>query len=133
MIINRLPAKIDQVFRLLCRPLDPASICVSSAKTRQVTAYQEALQAAGIETCLLASRSGADNDGPGVRLVTMHRIKGLEFAHVLVAGANAGDLPPFPLETADSYDLLHVAATRARDTLTITGNGRLSPFLREGG
>ena len=112
---------------------------MSARKTRQVKAYQEALQAAGIEICLLASRSGADDDGPGVRLATLHRIKGLEFAHVLVAGANAGDLPPFPLETADSYDLLqercllHVAATRARDTLTITGNGRLSLFLREGG
>ena len=130
---------VTAVQSLLLDGVDPASICVSARKTRQVTAYQEALQAAGIETCLLASRSGADNDGPGVRLATMHRIKGLEFAHVLVAGANADDLPPFPVETADSFDLLqercllHVAATRARDTLTITGNGRLSPFLREDG
>jgi superfamily I DNA/RNA helicase len=81
--------------------------------------------------------TGADDDGPGVRLAAMHRIRGLEFTHVLVAGANAGDLPPFPVETADSYDLLqercllHLAATRARDTLTITGNGRLSPLLTE--
>lgn len=82
-----------------------------------------------------------ENASPGIRLATMHRVKGLEFAHVLIAGVNDGILP---LEAghADQSEgiradsellercLFHVAATRARDTLTVTSYGIPSKLLR---
>lgn len=79
--------------------------------------------------------------GNGVRLATMHRVKGLEFSHVLIASVNQGVVPPkFALEKA--YDeiskndvmvrersLLYVASTRARDYLLITSYGKKSLLL----
>lgn len=75
-----------------------------------------------------------DDAGPGVRLATMHRVKGLEFAHVLIVGANADVLPsPYvaPDQVVQERCLLHVASSRARDTLTITSWGRPSSFIAE--
>ncbi len=62
--------------------------------------------------------------GDGVRLLTLHAAKGLEFRHVLIAGANLGVLP---LVIRDQIDdeaeerrLLFVGLTRARDSVEIS-------------
>jgi superfamily I DNA/RNA helicase len=76
----------------------------------------------------------------GVRLSTMHRVKGLEFPVMILAGVNAKYMPlPVPgieddeAARADHEErersLLFVAATRARDLLIVTGWGAPSPFL----
>ena len=121
-------------------PAVPAeSICLVARTTRLLTShYLPALSAAGLPVCLLTP-DAPDAGTPGVRLATLHRVKGLEFAHVLIAGVNDGVIP---LESthADTDDevaegelrercLLHVAATRARDTLTITSYGQPSRLL----
>lgn len=74
----------------------------------------------------------------------MHRVKGLEFEHVIVVAANKGVLP---LEVAvgdaevavarrnaetGERSLLYVALTRAPRSATITGDGSMSPFLSTG-
>jgi len=115
------------------------SICLVARTTRLLTGhYLPALSAAGLPVCLLTP-DAPDAGTPGVRLATLHRVKGLEFAHVLIAGVNDGVIP-FESTHADTDDevaegelrercLLHVAATRARDTLTITSYGQPSRFL----
>jgi superfamily I DNA/RNA helicase len=96
--------------------------------------YLPALRAAGIGYLFL-ERDTPDYVGSGVRLATMHRVKGLEFAHVLLAGVNAGYVPSGRDEggAADALQaercLLHVAATRARETLTVTSAGVPSSLL----
>lgn len=77
--------------------------------------------------------------GEGVRLATLHRVKGLEFPCVLIASVNEGDLPYALDNYADEAArkehldnerrLLFVAATRARDELVVTGFGRPSSLL----
>ena len=85
---------------------------------------------------------GREKPDSGIRLATMHRVKGLEFPVVLLAGINAKTMPlrvaslaDDPAALADHEDrersLLFVAATRARDRLIVTGWGALSSFLRE--
>ena len=75
-----------------------------------------------------------------MRLATMHRVKGLEFPVMILAGVNAKYMPLHvagraddPVAEADHADrersLLFVAATRARDLLVVTGWGTPSPFL----
>jgi DNA helicase-2/ATP-dependent DNA helicase PcrA len=70
-----------------------------------------------------------------VTLSTIHQAKGLEWPHVLIAGAqdNKGDskLSFFrngerttPEEIEEECRLLYVAATRARDSLTLTYQGK---------
>jgi superfamily I DNA/RNA helicase len=76
---------------------------------------------------------------PGVRLATMHRLKGLEFPRVILVGVQDGVLPlPVPESgnpvSEDEHQLkerclLYVAMTRARDVLVVTGYGGVSPLL----
>ena len=98
--------------------------------------YRPMLTGLGIESTLLDETP----EGAGVRLATMHRVKGLEFPVMVLAGVNAKFLPlPVPgfegdpVAEADHVDrersLLFVAATRARDLLIVTGWGTPSPFL----
>ncbi len=97
--------------------------------------YQPMLAELGIDSTLLDQRE----DGGGVRLGTMHRVKGLEFPVMILAGVNSKYMP-LPVSgvedsvaQADHEDrersLLFVAATRARDLLIVTGWGEPSPFL----
>jgi superfamily I DNA/RNA helicase len=117
------------------------SICISSRTHRQIdNRYAELLDAAGIEWLKVEKDPQSEAKKPGVRLATMHRMKGLEFSRVLLVGVQAGKMP---LEAGDYADhasledhelrercLLYVACTRARDALVIAGYGQASPFLK---
>jgi hypothetical protein len=114
----------------------PESICVVARASRQIKNYTAGLQQAGIHHLYL-TRDTNEDAGEGVRLATMHRVKGLEFTHIFIVGVNEGTMPSRHVVAEDEEALrerclLHVAATRARDTLTITSYGRPSPFLAEG-
>lgn len=124
---------IDEV-RALCETTAPERICLVARTHRQVReVYMPMLRSAGIPYLILEADT-PDDIGSGVRLATMHRVKGLEFEHVLIAGLNDGVMPPPGASAEDDLlrerCLLHVAATRARETLTVTGWGALSPLLR---
>ncbi len=82
----------------------------------------------------------ADDGEAGVRLATMHRVKGLEFPCMILAGMNAkvmplalgsaaSDTPTKTEHDSKERSLLFVAATRARDKLLITTSGTPSPFI----
>jgi superfamily I DNA/RNA helicase len=100
------------------------------------------LKAAGIETVMVEKDSEPDNARKGVRIATMHRLKGLEFPRLLIAGIQVGTMPlDFALKNASDEAersaqelrercLLYVASTRARDELVITGFGGASPLIR---
>jgi superfamily I DNA/RNA helicase len=115
------------------------TICLAARTNRQLLDdYIPALISAKLDYVLLGTDT-PDNDGAGVRLATMHRIKGLEFHHVLIAGVNAGVVPLEHRNTGDidasetlikEKCLFHVSCTRARDTLTITCYGVSSEFLQ---
>lgn len=85
---------------------------------------------------------GVPEGANGVRIGTMYRFKGLEFQRVFIAGVSEGQIPhqriePYRLSNPDRYwqeeqrarSLLFVAATRARDELVVSWNGRPSRFL----
>jgi superfamily I DNA/RNA helicase len=69
----------------------------------------------------------------------MHRVKGLEFQYIFIAGVNDGVIPLKRLLTEDpvekrDYDfneraLLHVAATRAIKGLYVTASNQPSPYI----
>lgn len=81
-------------------------------------------------------------DVSGLRLLTFHSIKGLEFQHVLLVDVNKRTCP-LPLPENQSYDesvlaqhakseksLLYVASSRAIKSLTITGIGLKSELVK---
>ena len=101
--------------------------------------YQPLLERAGIATVMVKRDPESEAGNPGVRLATMHRMKGLEFSRVLLAAVQDGSMPLDIAMTPDEVSregherqercLLYVASTRARDELIITGFGRPSRFL----
>jgi len=90
----------------------------------------------------IAVRALGDSADGAVAIGTMHRMKGLEFRCVLVAGVSDKAVPlPVAVRSADidkqahaldllrERSLLFVACTRAREDLVVTWNGRPSEFL----
>ncbi len=117
----------------------PAEHICLTARTKDLLSdrYQPLLKEQGIASQTLDA-DGSAAIGKGVRLATMHRMKGLEFPRVIIAGVNADTLPlkvsyNFPDQASrEDFELgerclLYVAATRARDQLVITGWGEESP------
>jgi len=61
---------------------------------------------------------------PGIRVLTIHRVKGLEFRAVAIVGAREGALPDYRARTSTELDAerrgLYVAMTRAQRALHIS-------------
>jgi superfamily I DNA/RNA helicase len=117
------------------------SICIVARTKKLVENYSAHLRAAGIETYNVKRDTAEQRDRPGIRVATMHRVKGLEFEHVIVAGANRG-IVPLDIALASGDDavtqrnietgeraLLYVALTRAKSSALITAYGEVSPYL----
>jgi superfamily I DNA/RNA helicase len=78
----------------------------------------------------------------GVRVATLHRVKGLEFDYVFIVSANDGLVPPTSSLKAAEDDvarqallksersLLYVGTTRARKGVQISSSGTLSTLLK---
>ena len=97
----------DEVSALL-ETTDPERICLVARTHWQLRdEYLPALSAAGLDYLLLEADT-PDYAGSGVRLATMHRVKGLEFEHVLILGLRAGVMPPPGAESNE--DLLRGGA-----------------------
>lgn len=127
-----------QIESLITSGVPSKNICVVSRTNSLRDNYKTFFEQAGFDTYSLSSES-SDNDKPGLRFATMHRVKGLEFQYIFIAGANEGVIPlqmaitEDPVEKRD-YDfneraLLHVAATRAIKGLVVTSSGRMSPYV----
>ncbi|MGN2640570.1 UvrD-helicase domain-containing protein [Nocardia takedensis] len=96
------------------------------------------LAAAGVPVVDLASSASEE----GVNVGTMHRMKGLEFRCLIVAGVGEHSVPARAAVTPIADDkhahaldlqrercLLFVACTRAREELSVSWHGMISPFL----
>jgi len=115
----------------------PEDICLVARTSKLLReSYLPILKVLGIPHTLLEKKQ----EGKGVRLATMHRVKGLEFPAMILAGIGAGTVPlRLPASESDPVakaehenrerSLLFVAATRARDLLIVTCWGQPSPFL----
>lgn len=118
----------------------PSDIVVAARTNSLIkNRYAPLLRTEGIACTVLDADSGGDAAAPGVRLATLHRLKGLEFPCVLLVAVQDGIVP---LELDDGSDattsqarllqercLLYVACTRARDELAIVGYGGPSPLV----
>ena len=73
------------------------------------------------------------NDPDGVTLSTVHRVKGLEWPHVVVHDASGGVIPHrLSTDVEEERRIFHVAITRATTTLTVVAEAtNASLFLHE--
>lgn len=115
-------------------------IAVCVAEVDRVGQVMNYLTGNGI-TCSELTKDGPKGDGD-VHVGTMHRFKGLEYQKLAIVGACEGVIPRPAIERYRETDplryareqrkarsLLFVAATRARDTLTITWHDAPCRFL----
>ncbi|MEP7341952.1 MAG: 3'-5' exonuclease [Acidobacteriota bacterium] len=128
---------IGKKLKELVKDLRPEDICLVARTSKLLREnYQPILKELGIPHTVLDK----GQEGKGVRLATMHRVKGLEFPVMILAGINAGVIPlRLPVAESDPVakvehehrerSLLFVAATRARDLLIVTCWGQPCSFL----
>ena len=78
------------------------------------------------------ARTGRPSWGRGVRLATVHRVKGLEWPHVLVLSATEGLMPHrLAADIEEERRVFHVALTRCSESVLIIADGPKSPFITE--
>ena len=78
------------------------------------------------------SRLGRPSWGRGVRLATVHRVKGLEWPHVIVLSATEGLMPHrLAGDVEEERRVFHVALTRCSESVLIVADGPKSPFITE--
>jgi superfamily I DNA/RNA helicase/mRNA-degrading endonuclease RelE of RelBE toxin-antitoxin system len=118
-----------------------SDVCLVARTHDLLKQYEGALNAHGRESYFIRRSEAEDRRRHGVRLATMHRVKGLEFDRVIIAGVNDGLVPPEGdwIQTADKViqtehetherALLYVAATRAKKEVLVTCFGTPSRFL----
>lgn len=133
-------ALVERVEGWISQGIRPSEIGVCTRFNVLLDKVHDKLSAAGVPVARVR-----DNPGPqieGVRLSTMHAMKGLEFRGVAVLGVTAGAVPFAREVTPASMDLLQhesdllrercllfVACTRAREALAVSWSGEPSPFV----
>jgi len=103
-------------------------------------AIEVALRAQGLDVVHI-DRDSDDRQEEGVRLATMHRVKGLEFERIVLTSMNANLVPlkrsvdaagdVVDRASAETMEraLVYVAASRAKKELLVLSYGSPSPLL----
>lgn len=135
---DQMDALVKQVKQWIADQVKPEEIAVTArSRGRSFDRITAAFDKAGVQHCVLPT------DMPraeGVRIGTMHRLKGLEFKRVAIVDLTDEWFPePLALSEDDQAQraadlqreacLLYVAATRARDDLWVGWYGQPSRFL----
>lgn len=130
----------SEIDKLLESGVSLSDICVIARTHRLIDVYTSEFTRAGIR-CYEIKNNNTDNRTlDGLRLATMHRVKGLEFKYVFVASAIEDVIPlKSAINHTDSVTeqdtltsekcLLYVALTRAQKQVYITGYGKMSEIV----
>lgn len=115
--------------------------CLVARTNKLRDQYEAALVQAGVVTYPVHRSKPDDPSRPGLRVATMHRVKGLEFERMVIAGMSE-DAMPWRKVVERSQDaavkreaidmeraLLYVAVTRAKLDVLITAHGKPSRLL----
>lgn len=99
----------------------PETICVVAGTHRELDEYEKYLKRVCPAVHQIEPGKPEDSGVPGLRMATVHRIKGLEFDHVILAGKldEMDALDESTERVKQKRSLLYVAATRARCSLFV--------------
>ncbi len=130
---------VDKIGEMQKAGVPLQDICITARTHNMLDNYLHALTDRGFRCYEL--KKDDDRALPGIRFATMHRVKGLEFRYIFVAGANENVIPlkavvsvsdPMAKKEADTSErcLLYVALTRAREAAYVTSYGKQSHYLQ---
>jgi hypothetical protein len=98
--------------------------CVAVRTNDERDKYAKALTKLGREVHPITGEAMDIDDPSPLRIATMHRVKGLEFDHVCLASCDPDRVASLPADRQPAERcLLHVAATRTKNSLLITSRG----------
>ena len=135
-------ALIRDIRSLLAASVPDTDICIM-VKTNQLLAkIRSLLESKGLELLYVNNRQPDDKSISGVRIMSMHRGKGMEFSYVYLPSLQQGILPNYrDIERAKDDEmlkevklkeanLLSVAITRAKRQVWLSYSGRPSDLIR---
>ena len=132
---------IKEIKDLVESGVSAKNICVVARTHKLLNDYISQFTGKGMR-CYEIKGSKADDRGlDGIRVATMHRVKGLEFQYVFIVAANYRIIPlASAIDHTDVVSeqetmtaekcLLYVALTRAQKGAYICGYGQMSEFLK---
>ena len=131
---------VNEIRKLVSSGEPINNICVVGRTHRIIEDYISKFTENGIRSYEIRQNKLDDRNYDGIRIATMHRVKGLEFSYVFIVAANNRIIPlPSAIDHTDSISehetmtsekcLLYVALTRAQKGAYITCYGSPSEFL----
>ncbi len=138
--VEELTYIVEEITRLKESGVSLTDICVVARTKRLVDDYIAQFTKAGIRAYAIKRNKADDRSYDGLRVATMHRVKGLEFKYVFIAAVNRRIIPLYSainrtdkVSEAESITsekcLLYVAMTRAQKGVYITSYGHRSEFI----
>lgn len=141
--VEELRALVEQVAVWKEAGILPREIMMAARTNKLRDVAVKELESSG-HTAVAIEMGKAPTTDDRVHVMTMHRAKGLEYRAVMVIGVGEGSVPlefALPDQATDpaqyaeglraECSLLFVAATRAREALTISWHGKPSRFLTQ--
>lgn len=131
---------INEITSNTSKGISLKDICLVARTNRLLDEYKKILPSAGIKVYEIKRNKLDDRTFDGIRIATMHRVKGLEFACVFIVAVNNRVLPLAsainendPVSRNESIIsekcLFYVALTRVQKLAYITNYGEKSEFL----
>lgn len=131
---------VSEIKKLAGNGVKLTDICVVARTKKLIEDYIALFTKSGIKSYVIKRNKVDNRSFDGIRIATMHRVKGLEFKYVFVVAANNRIIPlASAINKMDSVTetesiisekcLLYVAMTRAQKGVYITSYGRKSDFL----
>ncbi|MEI6208913.1 MAG: UvrD-helicase domain-containing protein [Desulfuromonadales bacterium] len=122
---------LNSINRLTDSRVEIKNICLVARTKTEVDRYVDLLRRNAVPTLILDHETRDDRLKDGVRISTMHRVKGLEFDAVIIGGyrdplyystmfSDAEDAGVSLSRLTNEKSLMHVAATRAKRYLIVS-------------
>ena len=113
---------------------------IGNFRPRKLDDYISQFTSNGLRCYEIRGNKVDDRGLDGIRVATMHRVKGLEFQYVFIVAANKRIIPlASAIDHTDSVSeqetmtaekcLLYVALTRAQKGAYVSGYGQMSEFV----
>lgn len=119
---KQIKAIIDHINGLKSDGTPIESICVVARTHRSVSALASTLTQRGISCHQISNNESDDTKADGLRLATMHRVKGIEFDHMILTYMDPSDWGNEDSLSLEDRSLIYVAATRARKSVFLTSS-----------
>ena len=135
---------IREIRNLMSSAVLSSEICIMVRSNRLVKSMMNRLSENGLKTLVISSDQPDIKTIEGVRIMTMHRGKGMEFSYVFLPCLREGDIPLksdvkrvagdkelFDELMLSEANLLAVAITRAKRQVWLSYSGKPSVLIKE--